>query len=66
MGIGIGGFEIGRISKDTLNALFEAGVRAGLYAETDEDREKTFTVWDTMLSAEQGAEKAVDYLNPFD
>lgn len=66
MGVGIGGFEIGRISKDTLNALFEAGVRAGLYAETDEDKEKAFTVWDTMLSAEQGAEKAVDYLNPFD
>ena len=51
--VGLAGTESFRMKQELFDEMYQAAIRAGIYSETDEDREKVYYIWDRAIAVEQ-------------
>ena len=57
--VGVPGFDNDRMSNELFEEMYKAGIRAGIYSESDIDRENAYSFWDTAIAAENVMTKTV-------
>ena len=57
--VGVPGFDNDRMSNELFEEMYKAGIRAGIYSESDIDRENAYSFWGAAITAENVMTKTV-------